>query len=493
MLISNFSFKKQIQCNKYHFINEIHNKKTISEIKIKGVELKDILNKMYDNLGNDLTSLPSLTIDEYYQFFKEQAYQYLDVLYSNINNIQKEYTIRYQKENISYECLYDYFVENEDEIVFIKISTQTSKSFLNAVGKRNYNILENGREKILLSKAGAKIKESSLMDDVAFSKFIYINSVYFNPYKINKFKVLLVNNLDDGQEYDLIDITDVVDIYRSVIEEKINTFIELNKNNTLVLDQDCTCTIEDKKCPYYNICQRKINNENDEEYEIINSANITKELKKITYPIYYLDFESFACPCVRFEGEKAYTQHVFLYSLIIEEYEGAPLVYKNYLAQDNKNDYRFELFSQLINDIDLSKGGTVMVYNDSFEKSRINEACQYFPLLSNELENINNHIYDLMYLLKGSKKNKVEPKECNYYNSVQNGSYSIKKVLPIFDEEGYSKMEIKNGTEASVVYANFHNFNDNELKKNKKDLIDYCNKDVYGMYVVFEGIKKKLK
>ena len=45
MLISNFSFKKQIQCDKYHFLNEIHNKKTISEIKIKGLELKDILNK----------------------------------------------------------------------------------------------------------------------------------------------------------------------------------------------------------------------------------------------------------------------------------------------------------------------------------------------------------------------------------------------------------------------------------------------------------------
>ena len=71
-------------------------------------------------------------------------------------------------------------VFSNNKKVFIKISTQTSKSFLNAVGKRNYNIIENGREKILISKDGAKIKESSLMDDVAFSKFVYINSVYYN-------------------------------------------------------------------------------------------------------------------------------------------------------------------------------------------------------------------------------------------------------------------------------------------------------------------------
>ena len=42
-------------------------------------------------------------------------------------------------------------------------------------------------------------------------------------------------------------------------------------------------------------------------------------IKKIKYPVYYLDFESYNCPLPRFKGDHPYTQSLFQYSLHVEK------------------------------------------------------------------------------------------------------------------------------------------------------------------------------
>ena len=80
-------------------------------------------------------------------------------------------------------------------------------------------------------------------------------------------------------------------------------------------------------------------------------------------------------------------QSLFQYSLHKEEQEGICDIEKNhteYLAPDHK-DHREDLIKKMIEDIDLSKGGTVLVYNQTFEKTRLKELARMFPKYKKEL------------------------------------------------------------------------------------------------------------
>lgn len=239
----------------------------------------------------------------------------------------------------------------------------------------------------------------------------------------------------------------------------------------------------------------------DNNVEFIHFAKILRGIDTLKYPLYYLDFESFNSPLPRFKGEHPYQQSLFQYSLHIEKSPGQcdfDKDHQDFLASDF-DDHRIELVSKLINDIDLKNGGTVIVYNKNFEYERIKELMKLFPQYKDQLENINKHMFDLLYLIMNNKEFYLDlgfPIEdaaiINYYNNKLHGSYSIKKVLPLFSDLTYQGMEIANGTEAITAYASFKNLLPVELEKVKENLRKYCKQDTWAMYVVLMGLKKKV-
>lgn len=238
--------------------------------------------------------------------------------------------------------------------------------------------------------------------------------------------------------------------------------------------------------------------------EYLDKPRILASLKAIQYPIYHLDFESYNCPLPRFFGEKPYTQSLFQYSLHKEVSPGVCDIVKNhteYLAPDHQ-DHREDLIKSLINDIDLSNGGCVMVYNQNFEKTRLHELAAIFPKYKKELDNINDHIYDLLFVLKGNKKffeNILDPVELEelenkpqyaYYNNKLHGSFSIKKVLPIFTNLTYKTLEVKNGTEAILTYGMLPKLTEEEYQKKYLALRIYCRQDTWAMVEILRGLRK---
>ena len=221
----------------------------------------------------------------------------------------------------------------------------------------------------------------------------------------------------------------------------------------------------------------------DKNTEYLNKDKIIKGLKAIQYPIFHLDFESFPSPLPRFAGEKPYMQSVFQYSLHIERKVGdcdKDRDHLEFLARDN-DDHRLALIEQMIKDIDLTNGGTVLVYNKSFEETRIKEFAIMFPQYKKELEKINAHMFDLIDLVSTRSAfyqdlgfSEEESKINNYYHNELHGSYSIKKVLPLFSDLTYKGMPVANGTEAIAAYASFKYLNDEDLKILQRDLIEYC-------------------
>jgi len=228
----------------------------------------------------------------------------------------------------------------------------------------------------------------------------------------------------------------------------------------------------------------------------INKEKIEKGLEFIKYPIYHLDFETFPCPLPRHRGEKPYSQSVFQFSLHIEEKPG--LCDKNkdhyeFLAPDLK-DYREEIIKKLIEYI--KNAGTVLVYSENFEKSRLKELGEIFPKYKKGLEKISNRIFDLLFLIKSNTKfyeelgfNDEEAKLFNYYHKDLNGSFSIKNVLPVFSKLTYENMEVANGMEALSTFASFNDLDEETYKKKYKALIEYCKQDTWAMVEILRGLR----
>ena len=72
----------------------------------------------------------------------------------------------------------------------------------------------------------------------------------------------------------------------------------------------------------------------------INEAGIKDFLGKITYPLYFLDFETMQQVLPQFDGTKPYQQITFQYSLHYIENEGGELKHKAFLAPSDGTDPR---------------------------------------------------------------------------------------------------------------------------------------------------------
>lgn len=240
----------------------------------------------------------------------------------------------------------------------------------------------------------------------------------------------------------------------------------------------------------------------------IDKDKIQLALDSLQYPLYHLDFETFASPLPRYHDEVPYMQSVFQFSLHIEKEKymcDKEKDHYEYLAPDHE-DHRRDLCEAMIKYIDLSKGGMVIVYNENFERTRLKELAMIYPDLAEPLLKIRDAIFDLMFVLTGSKKlflpllgdnfsNKKEKEKAasmiNYYHNNLHGSYSIKKVLPIFSNLNYQQLnDVHNGTEAVLVYGSFPTYTEEEYESKYLALRKYCQQDTWAMVEILWGLWK---
>lgn len=362
---------------------------------------------------------------------------------------------------------------------------------MNDITERYQSIINNECEELLKRQEYLTIDTHSLSKGCEYKKTTQCKFCNICMKKVlcegsileytNRQYAFSIPSCDPKRERDYVDIYTMINNGHYMISDCLEY---LNKNDNIV---------------QYN-CY--VNNE-----EYIDVDRIKLALNEIRYPIYHLDFESYNCPLPRFKGERPYDQSLFQYSLHIEREPGVCDIVENhseFLAKDH-NDHRLELTEQLINDIDLSHGGCVMVYNKAFEMTRIKELMSFYPKYRKQLENINNHIYDLLEVLKGSsslydpiipedwKEKLAREPHFTYYNNQLHGSFSIKKVLPIFTNLTYKNLVVKNGTEAIVTYGLLPTLTDKEYNDKYLALRVYCRQDTWAMVEILRGLRKYIK
>jgi hypothetical protein len=228
----------------------------------------------------------------------------------------------------------------------------------------------------------------------------------------------------------------------------------------------------------------------------INIEKIKKGIEQLEYPIYHLDFETFPCPVPRFKNERPFTQSPFEFSLHIESSPGICDFKKDniiFLAKTSK-DEREDLIKALLKSINPYKG-TLFAQNVTFEKGRIKELAECFKEYKKPLMALYDRGFDLLWLINNNQKMyedlgfTEDVKTVNYYHKNLSGSYSIKKTLPLFSNLSYENLEVKNGTEAIIEYANYNKMSKEELALKQEALRIYCRQDTWAMVEILKALR----
>lgn len=405
----------------------------------------------------------------------------------------------------------------------------TEASFIYNNNFCSVDILKNDSDgvEIYEVKSSTKIKDIYL-DDATYQYFV-LSHLGLN---VKKVAIVYINNeYIRGKELDinkLFNIEDITDIAKQKQDEiianidMINNYMELyGEHNEPVKDIGSYC-FDPYSCAFWQYCTRdlptpnvfdisgmqkkskfkkyhegkvsfkdleseRINKKYLEQIDFelnnrdpkINKKAIEELLDSLSYPLYFIDYESCQYAIPELEGTKAYQQIPFQYSLHIIEEKGAPIKHKEFLAEIEDENIIRTFAKSMIRD--MPKDGSVIVYNKTFEATRNKEIGEMYPDLKPEMERFNNNIVDLM----------VPFRNRDYYTKEMKGSYSIKYVLPALypddPELDYKELSlIHKGDEASNAFLSLKNKAPEEQKIIRQALLEYCKLDTLAMVKIWE-------
>ena len=210
----------------------------------------------------------------------------------------------------------------------------------------------------------------------------------------------------------------------------------------------------------------------------IQKEEIRQFLNGLKYPLYYLDFETFAPAVPKFTDSRPYQRIPFQFSLHVARTDDL-IEHTSFLA-DGTDDPRPAFLEHLENA--LGTYGTIVVYNEVFEKGVLGELARDFPEYEGWVNEILPRVIDLLKPFR----------EFHYYNPEQNGSASIKYVLPAITNVGYDGMKIDNGMDASISFEDitFGNVSPEEKARVRKELEEYCKMDTFAEVRIVEELRK---
>ncbi len=203
--------------------------------------------------------------------------------------------------------------------------------------------------------------------------------------------------------------------------------------------------------------------------DYIDKKGIKEFLKSISYPLLFLDFETFNPAIPLYDQSKPYQQIPFQYSLHYLQKKNSSLQHFEFLA-DPTSDPRLTFIEKLLSD--TMSPGDILTYNQSFEKSCLNALAVDFPKFSKEILKRIDRIKDLMTPFQ----------QRIYYKHTMHGSYSIKQVLPaLVPELNYDSLAINNGGDASLAFERMIFDRKSDHSELRKQMLEYCGMDTMAM------------
>ncbi len=221
----------------------------------------------------------------------------------------------------------------------------------------------------------------------------------------------------------------------------------------------------------------------NENREIIHREEIERTFNDFQFPLYFLDYETYAPAIPVFEGTRPYQHIPFQYSLHILHENGSETEHREYLHLDNSNPIP-ALSAQLRSDI--GNTGTVIVWHSTFENGRNKELAAAVPSLSEFLTGLNNRMFDLKDIIAKRM----------YVHKDFRGSASIKKVLPVLVPKlSYASLPINDGGKATSEWGRmvFELTDGTEKETIRQQLLDYCKLDTLAMVEIYNKLLEKIR
>ena len=212
----------------------------------------------------------------------------------------------------------------------------------------------------------------------------------------------------------------------------------------------------------------------------IDKKKIRAFFKTLSYPLYFLDFETFMSVIPPYDGLKPYQNVPFQYSLHYQKKKGGKLFHTEFLAQPGI-DPRMPLLKKLL--ADIPEDVCILTYNMAFEKKVLTELAAQFPVHKKTIGKWINNVRDLM----------IPFRQRDVYFWKFKGSFSIKKVLPaLVPELSYEGLAIADGGAAMDAYQKMLAAMDDQKKLSeiRKNLLAYCQLDTLAMVRILEALEK---
>ncbi len=215
---------------------------------------------------------------------------------------------------------------------------------------------------------------------------------------------------------------------------------------------------------------------------LVNKEKIAEELKTLTFPLYFLDYETFPAAIPRFDGFSPYHQIPFQYSVhVLESADSEPSHYEFlHVASDDPSKLLAESLQKHI-----GKTGSIIIWHKSFECGRNDEIAARIPTMKEFMDSLKERIYDLEDVFR---------KQYHIHKDFRGGT-SIKRILPVLAPElSYKELKIHEGGNAAETWNKITNGSLDETEKEKaiNDLKIYCGLDTYAMYSIWRALLKLL-
>ncbi|WP_448381035.1 DUF2779 domain-containing protein [Gloeomargarita sp.] len=200
----------------------------------------------------------------------------------------------------------------------------------------------------------------------------------------------------------------------------------------------------------------------------IDHAAIRELLDQLVYPLYFFDFEATNPAIPRFHGMRPYQRIPFQFSCHILTEDGE-LSHCEYL-HTNREDPRLPLVEALVQAI--GHKGSVIVYNQGYEKSVLRELAEFMPQFAPQLNSIVDRLWDQMVIFQH-----------HYQHPAFLGSTSLKKVLPVLIPHlSYQELAISQGDMAKNRWEMAINSDDLVTQAQTwQELRAYCHQDTLAM------------
>lgn len=216
---------------------------------------------------------------------------------------------------------------------------------------------------------------------------------------------------------------------------------------------------------------------------VIEHEAIRQRLDEWEYPLQFLDYETFQYAIPQFDGVRPFQQMCFQYSLHTIDTPGGQLRHSEYLVRPDESNPPLVLAKHL-KDAFSGGIGTVLVWNESFEKGRNEEMASMFPEFKEFFDEVNSRTVDLMRIFK----------ERLYIHPDFKGRSSIKKVLPVLCPHvpKYSDLGIGEGLTASISWfraVKWESMSDADREHIFQNLLEYCELDTRAMVDIYEVLK----